>query len=265
MGIYSDKRKKISDIFDFNKDKDVKPQPVIGGCRRVQVIFAQHPEKIPEWKCKHKKVIRQSDVFADKIFWERILRKNNYLNELSTILEDKKVVLYLGQPIHQCSDKFRPGKEINLIKRILEKLPDDFVMLLKAHPRDAANKYKSLQKYDNCLVFDRKAGWYPIESLIHLFDVSFVVTFSSSGALNLLDRIQECSAIYTYKYFEIPVMENWDEIFRSYGDRVRILKSLDEIDASFFDEPGMMNCFKNREKEKNGRNDLRYLRKIFTS
>lgn len=260
MALYSDKRRTLRDIIDYNRGKEIDTQPVIGGCRKVQVIFAQHPDKLPKWKCRNKRVIRQSDAFADIGLWKGILEKDAYLKELSAKLENKNVVLYLGQPINEFSSKFRPSWETELIESVLEKLPEDTVMLVKAHPRDPVNKYNKLQGFENCVVFERKAGWYPVECLLNLFKLSAVITFSSSAALNILDRIPDCRALYSYRYFGISVAGSWDEIYRSYGDRVRMPASLKEFEDGLFGGDNGENRYGSWAKRGKKRQDLMYLK-----
>lgn len=255
MALYSDKKRTWKEVIDYNLGKTVDMQPVIGASNKIDTIFAQHPAQLPDWKRKNKKIVKQSDVFADTGIWSDILNKDTYFNKLSSDLQGKKVLLYLGQPIHEFSKQFRPKQEMDLLYRVSDKMPQDYVMLIKAHPRDPVSKYSKLQDRENCIVFDRRVGWYPIECLLSLFETKMVMTFSSSAALNILDRVDDCSAVYTYKFFGISVAGNWKQMYSVYGDRVQIPASPKEMDELTFEAHRGIET----EKKRSRSDDLKYI------
>lgn len=256
MALYSDEKNSWKEIIAYNLWKADNVHPVIGGSYKVDTIFARHPTQIPKWKSKNKQLIKQSDVFANAELWKNILNKNAYLRKLSEQLYKKKLLLYLGQPIHQFSEKFDPKQEIDLIYKILDKMPKDYVMLIKAHPRDPVSKYQNVQDMVNCIVFDRRVGWYPVECLLSIFDTRMVMSFSSSAALNILDRVSTCRAVYTYRYFDISVSDNWRQMYKTYGDRVQTPVLEREWDNLF-----QMQSLESIENTENIADDLEYIKR----
>lgn len=229
MALYSEKKRTIRDIIDYNLGREIDRQSVIGACNKIQTIFCQHPEQLPEWKANHRKIIRQSDLFSNVDLWGRLLKDNKSIGKLQRAIAGKKILLYLGQPIAEFSAKFRIREEIDFIHGILKSIPDDYIVLIKAHPRDSRSKYRILEKEEKCVLFDNHIGWIPIEFLLNLISVSVVVTFASTAALNILERNPECRVIYTYRYFNIDIPETWKEMYKKYDGYAVMPATMDEL------------------------------------
>lgn len=229
MSTYSAYKHTVRNLIRYNLGKSANLQPSIGFSNKINTVFVKAPEIFPEVKKRNKVVIKQSDIFSDNKMWEEILLKDSRIKELMVLSKNKKIYLYLGQPIHEFDSEFSMDQEIKLIEEILAKVPTNAILLVKPHPRDNRNKYNKLKNLLNCYIFDRNINWYPVECMASLFDIKQVISFASTGALNLLDTLTECIAIYTYKVFNIKIDHNWEILMDNYKDRVYIPVNKEEI------------------------------------
>lgn len=245
MALYSEKKRTIRDIIEYNFHKGGDMQPVIGMSPYVDIIFAQRPQAIPDWKAHKRKVVQQGDVFCDI----GIADNDNALRTFKNDLAHKKIILYLGQPINEFSDSFQLKEEITLMRKVVDMLPDDHVLLIKGHPRDSQYKYQMFRSDNKCKIFDNRIGWYPMECLLPLLDVKIVITFSSSAVLNILERSETCKAIYLYQYFGISIADTWDQMYRQVGERILIPTTKEEIQDFIFTEEKTYDIQENTSKK----------------
>lgn len=233
LALYDENKGSMKEAIAYKLGKNENELAIVGKSSKIDVIFAGKPQELPEWKQKNRRIIAQSDVFSDDKIFTKILYADQHLRQLSERLKDKKVVLYLGQRISELSKTFRFQTERNLIDHLLQALPEGYVVLMKGHPRESANKYRSYASDPRCAVFDKSSGWYPIECLLQLFTIKAVMSCASSSALNVAERIDGCRAVYTYPCFDVKIPDNWNTIFEAAGDKVIVLKNLDEIQEVF--------------------------------
>lgn len=233
LALYDENRESIKEVIAYKLGKNDNVRATIGKSSKINVIFARRPGELPEWKRKNRLIIRQSDVFADHNIAAKMLLEDKYLRQLSERLKDKKVILYLGQPVSELSKSFRFQMERRLIDHLLQALPEGYAVLMKGHPRESANKYKNYAQDPRCFGFHKNSGWYPVECLLQLFTVKAVISCASTAALNVAERIDECRAVYTYPCLSVKIPENWSSIFECAGDKVVVLKDVDEIKKVF--------------------------------
>lgn len=245
MALYSEKKRTIKDVINYNCNGGEKVQPLIGASPYIDIIFAQRPQALPAWKIRKRKVVQQGDVFCDV----GIAEHDKVLKSFLDGLNQKKIVLYLGQPIHEFSSSFQLREEIEFIHKIVDMLPDDYIMLIKGHPRDVQNKYKAFHSDKKCKIFNNRISWYPMECLLPLLDVKVAITFSSSAVLNILERSETCKAIYTYQYFGIPIADTWEQMYKNMGDRILIPTKEEEIREFIFAEEKTYDIQKNTSKK----------------
>lgn len=253
--LYGENKGSIKDVIAYKLGKNENELSIIGKSSKIDVIFARKPQELPEWKQKNRRIIAQSDVFSEDKIFTNMLYMNQHLRQLSERLKDKKVILYLGQPISELSKTFRFQKERKLIDHLLQALPEGYIVLLKGHPRESTNKYKNYASDPRCAVFDKSSGWYPIECLLQLFTIKAVMSCASSAALNVADRIDGCRAVYTYPCFDVKIPNNWSMMFEGAEDKVVVLKDLSEIKEVFTESETEKFVAK---KEQTGR-DVSYL------
>lgn len=233
LALYREDKGGIKEAIAYKLGKNESELAIVGKSSKIDVIFARKPQELPEWKQKNRLVIRQSDVFAARQIFTEMLLSDRYLRQLSESLKEKKVILYLGQPISEISKTFRFQTERKLIDHLLQTLPEGYVVLMKGHPRESVNKYKSYASDPRCVLFNKSSGWYPVECLLQLFTIKAVMSCASSAALNVAERIGGCRAVYTYPCLGVKIPENWSSMFQRAGDRIMILKNLDEIGKVF--------------------------------
>lgn len=231
--LYDENKGSIKEKIAYKLGKNENELSIIGKSSKIDVIFARKPQELPEWKQKNRRIIAQSDVFSDDKIFTKMLYADQHLRQLSERLKDKKVILYLGQPIWELSKTFRFQTERNLIDHLVQALPEGYVVLMKGHPRESANKYRRYASDPRCAVFDKSSGWYPIECLLQLFTIKAVMACASSAALNVAERIDGCRAVYTYPCLDVKIPDNWSTMFEGAGDKVVILKNLDAIQQVF--------------------------------
>ncbi len=254
MSLYSEKKRTWRDSIKRYFKKEYNHLPTIGASTKLDAIFAQFPEKLPEWKRKGRKIIKQSDVFSEPEIWKPLFKNDKQLMQVRDKLKGKKVILYLGQPLQEFSSKIKIRDEIRFLEKLSKNIPEDYVVLIKGHPRDNANKYKVLDKNDNCILFGKNIAWYPIETVHFLFDIKIVMALSSSAAMNLIERIEDCIAVYTYQYFDITLPDMWIEMFAQKGERVKVLREIDDI-KGIIDKP----CTGKKTQEKKVNRDIDYI------
>lgn len=229
LALYDENRAGIKEVIAYKLGKREDERVIVGKSSQINAIFARRPQELPEWKRKNRQIIRQSDVFADHNIVAKMLMEDKKLRQLSERLKDKKVILYLGQPISELSKGFRFQIERRLIDHLLQALPEGYVVLMKGHPRESANKYKNYLSDPRCFGFHKSSGWYPVECLLQLFTIKAVISCASTAAINVAERIDGCRAVYTYPCLGVKIPENWSSIFECAGDKVMVLKDFGEI------------------------------------
>ncbi len=229
LALYDENRAGIKEVIAYKLGKREDERVIVGKSSQINAIFARRPQELPEWKRKNRQIIRQSDVFADHNIVAKMLMEDKKLRQLSERLKDKKVILYLGQPISELSKGFRFQIERRLIDHLLQALPEGYVVLMKGHPRESANKYKNYLSDPRCFGFHKSSGWYPVECLLQLFTIKAVISCASTAAINVAERIDGCRAVYTYPCLGVKIPENWTSIFECAGDKVMVLKDFGEI------------------------------------
>ncbi len=213
LALYNEDKRTVKEIVEYNLGKKRVYLPILGQSRRIDTIIAQWPENVPKWKRKNRTVVLQSDVFSDgRLLSDMVLQDKN-LRKMKDALEGKKILLYLGSPCSELDQSFRMKKEIALLEDIISVLPEDYLILIKGHPRESKNKYKRFEGYSKCVVFSINTTWYPIEFLLPLFQIKVAVTCASSSAINIAERIPECRAVYTYKYMGVRIPDAWVAMF----------------------------------------------------
>ncbi len=262
LALYDEHKRSLKEIVEYHLGKKGVYKGVVGRSHRVNTIFAQWPEELPEWKRKNRTIVLQSDVFSNKEIFNKIVMQDKHLKKMADALSGKKILLYLGTPISELSKSFRMKQEIGLLNSLIQALPEEYVILIKGHPREPVNKYKRFSTDPRCVLFDKNAAWYPIEVLLPLFHIKAVVSCSSSAAMNLAERIDGCRAIFTYKYLNVEIPEAWVRIFENAGKSVLIPKTKEEIwDAVNSDlESAERTNTKKINAKRNGK-DVRYLLK----
>lgn len=233
LALYDENRAGIKEVIAYTLGKREDERVIVGKSYQINAIFARRPQELPEWKRKNRQIIRQSDVFADHNIVAKMLLEDKNLQQLSEQLKDKRVILYLGQRMSELSKSFRFQMERALIDHLLQALPEDYVVLMKGHPREPANKYKNYLSDPRCFGFHKSSGWYPVECLLQLFTIKAVISCASTAAINVAERIDGCRAVYTYPCLGVKIPENWTSIFESAGNKAMIMEGFDEIKKVF--------------------------------
>lgn len=229
LALYDAKRTTVKDVISYFSGKKKDELAVIGQSAKLNVIFAQHPEELPSWKKRDRIVIQQSDVFSDASLMKEMLSKETCLAKMQNRLLGKKVLLYLGQPIRVFDNDFRLTDERAFIEQIVNIMPEDYVILIKGHPREPFSKYQYFESNPRCVLFDKRISWYPMEFLLPLFDVKYVMAFASSAAINIAERVEGCRAVYTYKCMKVDIPQAWRTMLERTDNKVVVPDTVEKI------------------------------------
>lgn len=255
MALYDEHKRTLKEIVEYHFGKKGVYKGVVGRSRRVNTIFAQWPENLPDWKRKNRTIVLQSDVFSDKKLLSEMVLQDKKLRQMKNFFEGKRILLYLGYPIKEHDRSFRMKKEIALINDLISVLPEDYLILIKGHPRENINKYKVFNENPKCVIFDKSIAWYPIECLLPLFPIKVAVTCASTSVINISERLPECKAVYTYKYLGIEITETWRKMFENPKNASIIPKTKEELQSVILSE----NMRSVSQKQKKNGGDIAYM------
>lgn len=225
MSTYLIRYRKIPKTRDWwiNLFLGARYEPYIGANRAIDTIFVKHPEFLPEEKTVGRTVIRQNNVFRDAM-WQSIfsdlLRGFNWtakstdnpkekmcgidLEEPGKVRLPRKTLLWLGQPVE--GDGISTQAQLTWIRSVCAELPENYTVVIKAHPREAEDKYKELvEEHKVYQVQLNENNWIPIEILASMINPDVLLTVYSTAAQNISELGIKCKVAYCYRHFGLEL------------------------------------------------------------
>lgn len=195
IGIYSTDYSKLPIRTKIiNKILGISTEKAIGINKNISAVILNHPEWLENSKFIGTTLLQQNSVFED----------NNFISELSFITKKiesfkksrKKIILWLGDPIEDIGGT--KTEEIDLIIELSKNLGENYMILIKPHPREDQNKYQNIENTHIRLIKLGGLSWVPIEIIASYLNFQTVITSVSSAAFNIY-KIMDCiQVIYVY-------------------------------------------------------------------
>lgn len=144
-------------------------------------------------------------------------------------------VMILGQPFSTFGTLI--DEEESFYTKILELVPAKYSIIIKPHPRDAIDKYDCFQSH-RCHIINNIEAQYPVESLISLYHVRFVVSFNSSAGINIANSYPQIKSCFLFQSnFGLELFNRWSNtysdydlsIFTSKYNNIYLVRNQDEL------------------------------------
>lgn len=184
----------------------LKTEEYIGKSNLIDTMIVKQPEMLLPKKRKHRKVIKQNNIFIEEGWQKDIIRViKKYLLQYTNSNLMKSSILWLGQPL-----EIDNGINIDTQKRILDSLinmiPNHYSVYIKLHPRENISKYAFLKKYDNVEIINLgNYSWIPVEILAKTLNPDVIMSTYSSAVQNIKQIIPKSKAIFVFPLFRLKI------------------------------------------------------------
>lgn len=199
----------------------------IGHTGMVDSWVVRHPSLLPEEKSAAAVVIRQNNIFLDEEWLDQL--KFLWSNRISDIgqYKDKRVILWIGGPLEAVGIKNE--EELLWFKEIVDAIQNDYVVLIKLHPRENVEKFAGLVDHPAVQIVGDDLQWIPLEFLVGAIHPEIILTVSSSAAFHIYEMGFQGKVIYTHDRFDGIQIDR--RVFRRYTQHANIydVKDTDEL------------------------------------
>lgn len=234
----------------------VKMGRYIGHTGQIDCWVVRHPELLPNQKVGASKVIKQNDIFINdewsrrfSFLWADQMPSANSLS--------KKKILWIGGPIDV--DGVSNAEEISWLKDIADAFQNDYVIWIKQHPREEAEKFSPLAGHPAVQIVSKQLQWIPLEFFVNSVQPDIILTVSSSAAYHIYEMGFQGKVIYTHKRFDgIHIDRN---VIEQYARHINIydVGNLEELRHVVHDVALLPREMK---KEQNTNQDIRYFEEL---
>lgn len=224
----------------------------IGYSKLFNTWIVKHPDKMPSEKLRDHKIVQQNMFFYDKLWTKPLNRLNTMIDQTLVKFKLKKnYLLWVSGPLEECG--LSEEKENDLLIQFSKSLPEEYVILIKLHPRENANKYLKALRCENIYLLDLKEiSWIPVEYIANKLHVEVALTIMSSAARNLYDNLIVNKVIYFYKMFS-ELKDCYEVVDKDseFGESFLVHSISDFKDVAYFLETRAVHRIKNKNAELN--------------
>ena len=210
----------------YYKILGIRTEKFIGANMHIKSVIVKHPEDMPVVKTHDRKIIRQNNIFADDNWVKKFNGLIGGIENIVQMHKGKKIILWIGQPLIELG--VPDEKELQFLVEINNKFGTEYSIVIKKHPREAEDKYKSILG-DNISEVDLgDLFWIPLEFLGTVLCPQIIVTAFSTAALNLLELGIDSNAYFCYKAFGLNVESEFFDKHKE--DNICVINSMAEME-----------------------------------
>lgn len=207
-------------------------------------LAVRFPEKVPDYKAHGFKMLRQKAFWDDTDFVEsfRKIIKDNI-----DLADDKNIILWIGCP---GDGIYEQGLQYELVSRIADRLPDGYMMYIKAHPREKIDNYEVCfsEKVRPLVLHGMEC--LPLELLLRFLNPVLGLSLFSSAGLNMKDMGYRHRFVY-------GLLGSSDDTFLDWVRQCENMEGFEKSKDAVFDIDEILNLLQSDECGTNQMNEIK--------